>query len=419
MQATKENKVTKRLAKKNGKGRSVKTEAEIRPASTVQIIEAGVTALPDWPARIAELEATNGELRTAVDNYKTNYIRHYREYAPYIDPPMAREQQEDLWQQAAKGDKPTIESWRDIWIKNVQANYARFGGFRSRGIAKLYQSLQGGTCVVAGSGPHLKQNAHLLKNKPDCIKVVSALHNYAYLEDLGIKVDYYMTLDAGPVVIPEVYESGSVKRADGTIDEDHYWATTKHNTLVAFIGTDPALFDKWQGEIYLFSSPIPDPKIYDALEIEPMFHEYISAGGNVLGGSTYFARCVLGCINIVWIGNSQSFDHEKNFYGWASPHNGDVGIAMRVRDVYAYPVYTWASYWNFKLWFDLFSVRIPGMYINCTEGGIVGAWPEGNIRSVRQMPLASVLETYTCNEYLRPSMEGKTEYRQGMMMIGQ
>ena len=60
-------------------------------------------------------------------------------------------------------------------------------------------------------------------------------------------------------------------------------------------------------------------------------------------------------------------------------------------DVFGNRVKTWKSYYNFKVWFDYIAENVPGTYINCTEGGIFGAYRDGNIKAVKQMPLQTFL----------------------------
>ena len=87
--------------------------------------------------------------------------------------------------------------------------------------------------MLAGSGPSLVYNGEKLKNRGD-MPLISCLHNFHFFEDRDIKVDFYVTLDAGPITITEVSEGGKH-------DADWYWERTKDCTLVAFIGTHPDL----------------------------------------------------------------------------------------------------------------------------------------------------------------------------------
>lgn len=315
----------------------------------------------------------------------------FLEFQNYIDePPMTPQQQ---YQQACGNDGVTINSWRDIWIRNVKANHQKFGSFKTQSIAQFHGANRLKPAIVVGSGPSLKHNAHLLIDKGD-IPVISCLHNFHFLEDLGVKVDYYITLDAGPVVIDEVYEGGK-KSAE------EYWELSKGRKLLAFIGTDPKLFEKWQGEIYFYNAPIPDQQIQNELDAIEKFHVYISNGGNVLGACLYFAKAFLGCNPIAFMGADFSFSYDKKFHAWNSKYDEKLGYVIKMCDVFGNKVLSWQSYANFKVWFEYVCRTCPGLYVNCTEGGTLGSYPEGNIRAIHQMELSQFLEMYKLHDVVQ------------------
>lgn len=316
------------------------------------------------------------------------------DYQPYIDhPPVARA---SLYGQASSNDGATVNLWRDIWLKNAAANHATHGPFKGRGIGKLFGRFRNLPALVVGSGPSLKDNAkELLKNQG--IPVISCLHNFHFLEDLGVKVDFYVSLDAGKVTIEEVGEGG-----DGKKD---YWALTKGRTLLAHIATDPGLLAKWQGEILFFNCPIPDPKLIEEMDAIEVFNTFVSTGGNVLGASLYIAKAILGCNPIALLGANFAFSYTDKFHGWDSKYDKDLGHYLRTTDVFGNCVKTWQSYANFKAWFDWVAESIPGLWINCTEGGTWGAYAGGNIRSVRQMDLKDFIGMYAMCEEVRDQCE--------------
>jgi hypothetical protein len=321
------------------------------------------------------------------------------EYQNYIERPPVIPQQ--MYSNACSSDVITIESWRETWINNVKANYARFKSFKEYGLGKLFGINQYKPAIIVGSGPSLGHNGEDLKNKAD-ILTVSCLHNYHYFEDRGIKIDYYVTLDAGPVVIEEVYEGGKKT-------PEEYWESTKDKKLCAFIGTDPKFFDKWKGEVYLFNAPVPDQAYTDALSSLEPFHTYVSNGGNVLGACLYIAKAIMGSNPVAFVGADFSFSYNTGtghkFHSWDSKYDAKMGNVMRAVDVFGNKVLTWPSYWNFKNFFDFVALQVPGIYVNCTEGGMFGAYPEGNLMAIRQMPLASFIEMYRLNEVLKAQCE--------------
>lgn len=324
------------------------------------------------------------------------------EYQPYLDqPPVAAA---SLYGQACSNDRQTVDHWRGTWLANIKANKARFGSFKDHGIGKLFGRHQGMPAILVGSGPSLRQNAHELKGRGN-IPVVSCLHNFHFLEDLGVPADYYVSLDAGPVTIEEVSEGGSKT-------PDEYWELTKGRKLVCFTGTDPGLLERWQGEVYFFNCPIPDLALGEEIDQVEKFRSFVSSGGNVLGACLYVAKAYLGCQVSIFLGADFSFSYLDKFHGWDSKYDKTIGQCLRVTDVYGHSVKTWPSYHNFKCWFDWVTQSVPGIYFNCTEGGTFGAYPGGNLRSVIQKDLKETLRMFTISEEIRDSAENpETEVR--------
>jgi hypothetical protein len=313
----------------------------------------------------------------------------YLEYQPYFD--MHQQSRGGLYSQAASNDDVTVNAWRDTWLRNIKANKARFGSFKEKGLGRLHGKHRYMPAILVGSGPSLKENAHELKANRG-IPVVSCLHNFHFMEDGGVPADYYVTLDAGPVTIEEVSEGG--RRTP-----EEYWALTKGRTLLAYIATDPRLLEKWQGEIYFFNAPLPDAALMEEIDRVEKFHTFVSSGGNVLGACTYIAKGFLGCNPLIFIGANFSFSYQEKFHGWDSKYDQNLGHCVRLTDIYGNKVKTWQSYANFKAWFDWLVQTVPGLYINASEGGCFGSYPEGNIRALKQMDLKDALKMFNmCDE---------------------
>lgn len=313
------------------------------------------------------------------------------EFSPYItEAPTAPKA---MYDQACSNDGPTIASWREQWLRQFKANHESFGPFADKGIGKLFGIHQGKTAIVAGSGPSLAYNGSLLQRKGGAV-IVSALHNFHFFEDNEVDVDFYVTLDAGEVTIEEISEGGKH-------DAEWYWERTKGKTLIAYCASYPELLRKWQGNIYFFNCPIPDLALMAEIDQIEKFNTYLSSGGCVLGACLYFAKGVLGCAMTAFVGADFSFSYSSKFHGWNSKYDKEVGNCMRVTDIYGIPVKTWPSYHNFKVWFDWVASTVPGVYLNCTEGGTFGAYNSGNILAVRQMELKQLVEILNMNEHLR------------------
>jgi len=307
------------------------------------------------------------------------------EYQPYIDhaPVSAKE----LYGQACQNDEVTINSWRKTWQMNVVANKKKYGSFAERSLGKLFGHAHQKPVIVAGAGPSLKHNAAELKNKED-ITVISCLHNFHFLEDIGCPADFYVSLDAGDIVVEEVYEGGSKS-------EDEYWELSKGRKLLCYIGTSPRLLEKWQGEVYFFNAPVPDQEFVKFVDDVEKFNVYVSNGGNVLGACLYIAKAFFGASVTAFIGADFCFSYDKKFHAWESKYDAKLGHVMRIPDVFGNLVNTWKSYFNFKGWFEFVSMSVPGIYYNCSEGGTLGAYRDGNIRSLYQLPLRDFIRQMT------------------------
>jgi hypothetical protein len=328
------------------------------------------------------------DLKSKYD--KGELVEMALEFQNYIESAPVSTQQ--MYTQAASSDGATIEYWREIWIKQIRENHEKFGSFANNSIGKFFNAFKYKPAIIAGSGPSLKKNGHLLKNRGD-IPLISCLHNFHFFEDQDIKVDFYVTLDAGPITVEEVYEGGKNT-------PEWYWERTKGKILFAYIGTHPDLLKKWQGEVYFYSSPIADKKYSEAVSAVETFNTYVGTGGNVLGACLYIAKGYLGCNPIAFVGADFSFSYTKKFHGWDSKYDANLGLVLKACDIYGNKVLTWQSYNNFKSWFDSVCLTVPGIWINCTEGGTLGAFYEGNIMAIKQMKLKNFLEMYEMSKHL-------------------
>ena len=323
------------------------------------------------------------------------------EYQPYIDFPV---QPRSLFTEACENDEITVNSWRPTWEKNVKENHQKFGPFAEKSIGQIYGKAHQRPAIIAGAGPSIKHNAKELRDRKD-IPFLSCLHNFHYLEDQGTPADYYVSLDAGEVVIEEVCEGG-------TKTQEEYWEITKERTLLAYIGTSPRLLEKWRGRILFFNAPVPDEKFMKFVDDIEVFNTFVSNGGNVLGACLYIARAFMGASTIAFIGADFSFSYEKKFHGWDSKYDAKMGNCLKVTDVFGIPVYTWKSYHNFKGWFEWVSATVPGVYFNCSEGGTLGAYREGNVRTITQKPLKDFIRQMNMYEEIEDQAKNpKTEIK--------
>lgn len=320
------------------------------------------------------------------------------ELQPYTLNPSLNVQ--EAHRQSCSNDEVTMNYWRDIWIKHIKSNHDNFKTFAGNDIGKLYSKWDNLPMIIAGAGSSLKKNAYLLKDRPKSVGLISCLHNFHFLEDQDANVDYYTTLDAGDITIEEVFLGG--KRT-----EKEYWDLTKNRTLLAYIGTHPTLLEKWQGEVLFYNSPIPNEQIRkDIDEIEP-FNQFVETGGHVLGACLFIAKGYLGSQTSIYVGADFSFSNEptRHFHAWDSNYDKNIGQCINAVDIFGNRVLTWQSYYNFKLWHEVVAQRIPGIYINCTEGGILGAGRDGNMVSILQKDLSECFDMLSLHRHKKTQAE--------------
>lgn len=335
-------------------------------------------------------EFTQEELDEKVDNL----IEMKLEYQSYID--MPPKPKESLFKQACSNDDLTIKSWEKVWIDNTRENAKNYN-ILSNSVMKVHgkNALQPG--IIAGSGPSLKKNVkELAKNRGD-ICLTSCAHNFAYFVDNNVKADYYVNLDAGDITIPELSQGGKKP-------EQYYWDATKDHTLVVATVCKPEFINRWKGEVLWYNTQIPDVKIMKTMKEIVDFKCYFNTGGNALGACLYMAKSILGSNPIAFIGADFSFGYTKKFHPFDSPYDSKFAGVIPCTDVFGNRVYTWPSYNNFAQWFIYQTMggkgNNPGMWYNCTEGGILGSYPEGNVRTIEQMSLKKFLYCYNMHKLM-------------------
>lgn len=338
---------------------------------------------------------------------------------PVIDrPPMPIE---NMYETACAADKVTIKSWTNEWTQYPKDNFDRQGKWEHTCLDILGKEAYK-PVIVAGSGPSLVKNYEHLKDRKredgstlhgrGDIKIVSCLHNFNFFEDHDVMGpdDYYVTLDSGEICVKEVWEGGKHSK-------DWYWERTKDRTLVAYVGTSPALIDKWRGKILWFASRPANETVYKATSDFVPYHSWpmFSTGGTVAGAALYLARAVLGAGVIIFIGMDFCFSYTHKFHPWESPYDQKFSGVMPCVDIWGNRVWTWASYWRFKLWFDLMACGGEGavlnnsgnahLVINATEGGLLGAYPEGVIKQIIQMDLTTALHIFNIHKRMPEAIQ--------------
>jgi hypothetical protein len=277
-----------------------------------------------------------------------------------------------------KSTKHTVKSWSKIWIKNLMQN-VKMCDFSKHSVYCLKDKFKGETAYLVGASPSLSKNIKELKKKKGII--ITCSHALKFLLDNGIKPDYVIILDA--------HDKQSKFLDIGSKSKDIM--------LLADILVSPEVFKVWNGRILFFRTigEKPADKLHKKLWSMSKFNDLIYTGGNVMGGAHSIAD-LLGCNKIVFVGMDFSNPIASNSYVEYADGSKDHGTydhldAFIGTDITGRGVWTKQRMFMYKYWFDYTSVILDRIeHINATEGGTLGAYPEGNLKSIKQMKLSEV-----------------------------
>jgi hypothetical protein len=309
---------------------------------------------------------------------------------PFLDqPPLAPEQ---LQEKAVSNDAHTIGHWRETWIGNYKKNKEHFGSFAQKSIGKLYNTNQHKPAIIIGSGPSLKDALKGLRMNQELknpLLTISCLHNFGLFQDEGIKIDYYLSLDAGSIVMKDISEGRKES-------PEYYWEKSKDAKLLAYAASDPKLFKNWQGEVNIFNAVIPDMSVQKELDDIEKFSHCVSSGGNALGACLFMAKGIFGSSTIMLVGADFCFSYDNTFHSYKTSYDTLGGVVLHP-DIFGIPRKTWPSYLNFKFWFDKVAMMVGGEWISCSQG-ILGSYMGGNLRHFKYIPLEFALEPFIMTE---------------------
>jgi len=363
------------------------------PATAMTSVSADMTAFTkdELIQKVKEFEQQQAQW----EEEKKGMVPMILQYQPPIAAPPLNKSQ--LYGQACSNDAITAESWRDMWLDHIRINRDN-NDIEGNSVMKLHGKYAYRPCICAGSGPSLKKNVDVLaKEKPPEIPIVSCCHNFPFFSDKGVDCKYWVNLDAGEITISEMSEGGAKK-------PEEYWAETEDKVLIAAAVSHPEFIKKWRGKIYWFNCLIPDPEFINKMEsLIPKLKVAYNVGGNTFGAVFYHAVCIFGSAPIAFIGTDFAFDYTHKFHAWDSQYDAKFAGLVPCTDIFGNRVYSWQSYQNFRNWieFQLLGGKgnNPMMVYNCTEGGTLGAYPNGNIIQIPNMRLAEFL--YIFKRYQR------------------
>ena len=271
-------------------------------------------------------------------------------------------------------------SWGPRWIKNLKANVKKVGDLGRFGIMHLENRWAGKTAYLVGAGPSLKNNVNDI---PKDGKIITNVHAVKFLIENGIKPDYVGVIDA--------------------YDRQAKWCDigneSKGISLLMDINCSPEIFKTWKGPIIFFRTIGKGDTglAKDLWDLSDMDH-LIRSGGNVMTAMLYAAR-IMGMKKFVFIGHDYAnvgFDFGVDYANGQrdtgktsrGPKKDKFMDSMWGVDIQGLGVITLMRMWIYKFWTESFATGQKDCeFLNCTEGGILGSYPQGNLSFIKQCRL--------------------------------
>ena len=277
------------------------------------------------------------------------------------------------------------------WVDNYFANIKSF--FKYPPVDTLKGRFSGVPLVIAGAGPSLGKNAHVLKGFRDRVFVISAITAFKPLLKHGVVPD--LVIAAEKKDLPEYFTNG---RDD-----------LKTRFLLAEV-TNDKMFERETGGKFVYYNP------YSSLSVEQARHWgagfFPSNGGSVTTVALDIGR-MLGCSPVIFIGQDLAYGDGKthadgSFFNDTrvviDPENkliieggkghpaSDVKELHWLKGLDGKPVASRYDWVTFHQWFEkeMAGIKASGSaikVINATEGG---AFIEG----MEHRSLKSALESY-------------------------
>jgi len=328
---------------------------------------------------------------------------------PLIDCVQDEEEKKHWGKVYDKSNSITVYSWRNDWLQNIKDNLKHFGYFHRDNAVKVFHGeLANQPAILVGAGPSLELNIkYLALAKEKGIKIIAGHHGLMYMarEDIKIKPDFVLTLDSGS-------------------RWDDYYAFDKFDysdvPLLADMTCNTNQLKQWKGPVFFYKSAYPDNIVskhfkmeVDRLIGENEYPSMMEVGGHAMGAAMAIAKGILTANQILFVGCDYCFNpFSGKFYPFDHEIDKEVdsvlpnGTKIRKKatpnpegqcvDIFGNAVHSTTAYLGFKNVMDL-AIRINKAtamsqnqeldFINCSEGGILGALDGGNSKWMQYMRL--------------------------------
>ena len=266
------------------------------------------------------------------------------------------------------------------WVDNFKTNLKLVKG--AKGIASLASMGKGIPAAIVGSGPTLDRNikdVRLLQGKAIIIACDSAVKA---LLDAGAKPDIVVVTDSKERVA-KFFDDMSVEELNFVVD------TFVHpSTAERLLGAK---------RLYWYSTlPIQACPFSGALNEWTGYIGNLGTGGCVATTAWWLAVRHLLCDPDILVGLPESFYDPAHMYAQSVAKSVETepytSSLIECTDIFGRPCYTFPALQSFAWWFQDAFLQVPGIHINCSEGGILS-------ENCLNMPLLAVVQKYLAVEY--------------------
>lgn len=293
------------------------------------------------------------------------------------------------------------DAQKELWLKNYHLNKTKLMPFllKEKAIGKIG--------ILVGASPALQKNIKKLKTVTDDFIIISSNSALKLLLKEGIKPNYVFLVEAASHVAKD------------------FDCDTKNLTLISSPFACPEALDKWEGDLYTYFLGSKGCEYDDLVHKEwDGVCDIDIGGGNVVSTSFLWAYKYLSLRHFIVIG--MSLCYYDSYYAGDRKGNVDTEAykgRYQAIDIYGKIVDTTPPLTMYKIWLEKYlKVALEfgggGTFINSTEDGILGVYPEivettndGFKYRPKYLPWISIIPLEVAIEGHKKRLEKKNEFR--------
>ncbi len=270
-----------------------------------------------------------------------------------------------------------VKSWIDNFMTNLPVVHGRYG------IASLLDTLQGVPVIIVGAGPTLDRNIKQMRGLEKKACIISCDSTLKALIENGIIPHIVLTTDS-KARVKDFIEGVDISEMCFVVD--------------TFTHPDTAnLLTEEAGRVYWYNTlPVNNCPFTGALNSWTGFIGNLGTGGCVATSAWWFATQMLGASPDILVGLPEAFYDPAEMYASAVTKTIETEPyttkPVRDIDIFGEPCWTFPALQSFAFWFQDIFMQLPGIHVNCSEGGILK-------ENILNMPLQKAIELFMQDDH--------------------